>query len=333
MKNHHGTDEDTQNRVDGLMLINAPTPAPVPTPSPRLSSPQAIPSTTVRASPVSSSPPPASVNPSVSTPVPRTNNVSKTNYLNHPKVPYVADSVGHSDNLQQVEDAEQKVINSCRNIVDLASEALEENKNFNNVVIMEHPPRFDDNSRTQSARFANTTLNQLWASSPHKDRIVIGRHSLESPGVGKTHLTRYKDYTTGMYDGVHFYGPAGGKVFTDSVKTILMLALSDSLAVSDPPTSVDDHLSCEQAQYQWEQEQSLSQVLVEEAFLVDLCHTDQKCSQSTGCSSLICSLNSSSFLKFPTFITEPEDGLEKGKWEHKEKMRNKSINGRNKSGR
>ena len=58
-----------------------------------------------------------------------------------------------------------------------------------------------------------------------------------------------------MYDGVHFYGPAGGKDFTDSVKTILMLALSDSLAVLDPPTSVDDHMSCEQAQYQWEQAQ------------------------------------------------------------------------------
>ena len=54
------------------------------------------------------------------------------------------------------EDAEQKVINSCRNIVNLANEALEENKNLNNVVIMEHPPRFDDNSRTQLARFANT---------------------------------------------------------------------------------------------------------------------------------------------------------------------------------
>ena len=89
-------------------------------------------------------------------PLPRTNIVYKTNYLKQSKVLYVADSVGHSANLQQVEDAEQKVINSCRNIVDLAGEALEENKNFNNVVIMEHPPRFDANSRTQLAWFANT---------------------------------------------------------------------------------------------------------------------------------------------------------------------------------
>ena len=85
-------------------------------------------------------------------------------------------------------DAEQKVIKSCRNIVELANEALEENKHLKNVVIMEHPPRFDDKLRTQLARFANTTFNQLWASSLHKDKIVIGRHSLESPGVGRTHL-------------------------------------------------------------------------------------------------------------------------------------------------
>ena len=89
----------------------------------------------------------------------------------------------------------------------------------------------------------NTTLNQLWASSPPKDKIVIGRHSLESPGVGKTHLTRYKDYTTGMYDGVHFYGLAAlrliGSISSSNISISssydgdLRLVLLDSLHGSE----------------------------------------------------------------------------------------------------
>ena len=59
-----------------------------------------------------------------------------------------------------------------------------------------------------------------------KDRISIGQHSLESSGDGAVHLDRHKSPITGRYDGVHLFGLSGCRDYTDSVKSILMLALS-----------------------------------------------------------------------------------------------------------
>ena len=121
---------------------------------------------------------------------------------------------------------------------------------------MEHPPRFDGELNPQLANLANSTLGQLWVLSPLKGRIVIGRHNLESSGVGNIHLARYKDHNTGRYDGVHFYGLRSVRDYTDSVKNILKLALSDEQAAklsASAQTANDDHLSEEQAQYQWRQ--------------------------------------------------------------------------------
>ena len=120
---------------------------------------------------------------------------------------------------------------------------------------MEHPPRFDGKLKPELAKLADSTLGQLWVLSPLKGRIIIGRHSLESPAVGPTHLARYKDHNTGKYDAVHFYGKSGVRDYTNSVKSIMMIALSDdTTAQPSPSTSTeDDHLSKEQAQYQWSQ--------------------------------------------------------------------------------
>ena len=79
----------------------------------------------------------------------------------------------------------------------------------------------------------------------------------------------------------------------------------------------------------------------QQTFLFDLYHTDQNACKLLGVL-FLCSLNSSPFSKaFPHLSQSSkievkedlEDGLEKGKGEHKEKMRNKSINGRTKSER
>ena len=127
---------------------------------------------------------------------------------------------------------------------------------------MEHPPRFDGKVNPELTKLANSTLDQLWVLSPLKARIVIGRHSLESHGVGPTHLARYKDHTTGRYDAVHFYGRRGVRDYTDSVKTILTIALSDEQTAQPSshgpkgPYNDDDHLSEEQAQYEWRQAQA-----------------------------------------------------------------------------
>ena len=75
----------------------------------------------------------------------------------------------------------------------IAQRAISQNNSLTRVIIMEHPPRFDGKLNSELASLANSTLDQLWVLSPLKARIVIGRHSLESPAVGPTHLARYKD--------------------------------------------------------------------------------------------------------------------------------------------
>ena len=67
-------------------------------------------------------------------------------------------------------------------------------------------------------------MNQLWLSSKLKDKIFIGRHSLESSGSGDVHEGRFVATKSGKYDGVHFWGPKGVSDFTQSIKTIFMLA-------------------------------------------------------------------------------------------------------------
>ena len=74
------------------------------------------------------------------------------------------------------------------------------------------------------------------------------------------HLARYKDHFTGRYDGVHLYGRRGVKDYTDSVKSALMMTLSEQYpsfvsADAEPgnPSSAGYHTRCEQAMYQWRQ--------------------------------------------------------------------------------
>ena len=104
------------------------------------------------------------------------------------------------------------------------------------------------------ARMANVELGQLWMNSPFKDRIVIGQHSLESSGNGDAHLARYQNFRTGRYDGVHLYGQAGCTDYTNSVKSILMMAIQKhSSAQSNTgfgKAQAAFHKTCPQANYQ-----------------------------------------------------------------------------------
>ena len=63
---------------------------------------------------------------------------------------------------------------------------------------------------------------QTWLG-PFKDRISIGQ--LESSGAGAAHFNRFQNQTTGKYDGVHLYGKTACTDYTNSVKTILMMAV------------------------------------------------------------------------------------------------------------
>ena len=78
-----------------------------------------------------------------------------------------------------------------------------------------------------------------------KDNIVIGHHSLESSGAGAAYLDRHKSIITGRYDGVHMYGVSGCKDYTNSVKSILMLALPGC-----GTAQTESHENCPQAAFQ-----------------------------------------------------------------------------------
>ena len=154
-----------------------------------------------------------------------------------------------------IEVYKQNVIRSTQNMFSLAQATLGENRNLSKVIIMEHPPRFDTQEvdptslKNKLAIFANTTLSSIWLNSPLKDRIIIGRHSLESPGVGPSHQARYRGQG-GRYDGV--YGKAGSKDYTTSVRSIISMALpnqdltSQDVQLSSGPF---DHKKCPQTKY------------------------------------------------------------------------------------
>ena len=86
-------------------------------------------------------------------------------------------------------------------------------------------------------------LRKVW------NKITIGRHSLESSGAGIAHSARYVNPRNGRYDGVHLYGQTGCKDYTDSVKTILMLAQSEQNSRCGT-TQTDNHDNCPQAKFQ-----------------------------------------------------------------------------------
>ena len=128
---------------------------------------------------------------------------------------------------------QQKVKESSQNLFRLAQQSLEQNSNLKRVIIMEHPPRFDNKMvdptslKSKLARLANATLGQLWLNCKQKFQIVIGQHSLEGSGTGAAHMARYKDQTTGRMDGVHHYGRKGFEEFTNSVSSILISGITD----------------------------------------------------------------------------------------------------------
>ena len=144
---------------------------------------------------------------------------------------------------------------STNNMFRLAERSLRENPNLKKVIILEHPPRFDQTDvdpnslKPALARLANATLGKLWLNSKLKDKIFIGRHSLASSGTGDAHRARYVNSASGKYDGVHLYGVTGRKDYTNSLKNSLSLSLCE-LNKNEGTAHVDEHSTCPQTKYQ-----------------------------------------------------------------------------------
>ena len=114
---------------------------------------------------------------------------------------------------------------AAKNLFTAAESALEHQPNLKKVVIMTLTPRYDTRMSDPRAlkpilaHMFNNTLRELWLNSPAKDKVTIGLHNLEC--VGGTHEARYRDIRNNKYDGIHLYGPSGGKAYTISVLDIL----------------------------------------------------------------------------------------------------------------
>ena len=110
-----------------------------------------------------------------------------------------------------------------------AQNALIKRPDIKSVTILEHPPRFDMRSqdpmslKPELATYANNVFRQLWFESKLKHRIVLGKHNLDCSE--ETRLKRFKDTWNNNYDGVHMFGLAGRRAFTDSVLSILTASL------------------------------------------------------------------------------------------------------------
>ena len=152
--------------------------------------------------------------------------------------------------MDNIEVYKQKVMVSCQNIFTVAHNAIASNPELIKVVIMQHHPRHDvldvdpTGLKPKLARYANSSLVQMWNNSDMKDRIVIGKHDLECSG--DTINARYRDSWSGRYDGVHLYSRQGRKAYTESVLSIVKSVIVTPTS-STPPSSF--HKTCPQAQY------------------------------------------------------------------------------------
>ena len=162
-----------------------------------------------------------------------------------------------SDNIEVYK---QKIAISCENMFTVAQNALSRHPQLKTVVIMEHAPRFDvafndpTGLKSKLATFANSTLAQLWQSSPMKNKIVIGKHTLDCPDDMIN--AWYKDDSSSRYDGVHLYGSRGRDAYTKSVLEIIKSALpTPQYKTGSASSSSSPHANCAQAVYQRAQKQ------------------------------------------------------------------------------
>ena len=128
----------------------------------------------------------------------------------------------------------QEAVMSATNLFTGVTNALEKDPNLKKVILMKQIPRYDRTSddpravKSALSQLYNDTLVQLWLQSKHKDRLTIGTHSLECAGAIRESRYRFKN----RFDGIHLYGPSGGKAYTESVLGILK---SSGLVKNSPP--------------------------------------------------------------------------------------------------
>ena len=138
-----------------------------------------------------------------------------------------------------IEDLKQKVYTSCKNTFTTAETALKNFPKLKNILIVEHPIRFDTEEndpvgiKPQLAKYANSIYAQLWLESPLKDKVLVCALNVNNRRGAKEHM----------------HGIYGKHILTKSLIDVISNVLP-STRPSKLPNQTSDHTNCPQAMYQ-----------------------------------------------------------------------------------
>ena len=114
---------------------------------------------------------------------------------------------------------------SCQNMISTAEIAIKSHPEIQRVTLLEHMPRYDTadvdpfSLKPQLAKYANSVYQQLWEKSDVKEKLSIGKLSLDCDGkIRQARFTRLRD---NWYDGVYMYGTSGRNAFSKSLVSII----------------------------------------------------------------------------------------------------------------
>ena len=114
---------------------------------------------------------------------------------------------------------------SCQNMFSTAESAIKAHPRLQRVTLLQHLPRYDTadvdpfNLKPQLAKYANSIYQQLLEKSLVKEKLSIGKLSLDCEGkIRQARFTRLRD---GWYDGVFMHGTSGRNVYSRSLAAII----------------------------------------------------------------------------------------------------------------
>ena len=129
-----------------------------------------------------------------------------------------------------------------------AEKALGAHPELRKFIILEHPPIFGTSDKdplslkTELAKFANSTYQQIWSESALKNKIVIAKHNLEYSENSQRDI--FTNMQNNRFDGIHMYGRDGRRAYTESVLSVLMNNVPRLR-----PRPAEFHKSCPQTVY------------------------------------------------------------------------------------
>ena len=108
---------------------------------------------------------------------------------------------------------------SCRNMVNIAEQAIQSSPSLKEVILLEHLPRRDSDHLAALALHANSALRQFAASSLFSNQIKVASHSSLQPTSEEKTVAIFGPRNRG--DGIHLRGAEGPRRHTSSVISAL----------------------------------------------------------------------------------------------------------------